>query len=503
MRTALLILTLLGGLVWGQDFSKDEYLHSFPDQRLELFPLQWPYLGVTRKSRVADCQGTNPRCTYEWRLPYSTIEASQHVARDLRRAWQRFEERYWWRVQTALNQPSFPLIYCMMGVDMGPLEPPLPKIHVEAQEELFPQNYSLPLPSRSAASKGQHRLDDYVKLGPQVPKEDFCDDLQVDLFPMIIPPFCIELGDLKWCTEGYPDKPLWFNEDRARQYVEAAIQHSFSKYFPEYQLEVLQRLLPKIDLGNGSVWAPLNWEAHLSGQGAILAAVANINPFSIPQSLQEIVNLINDARFSDGLLDTLRLPYYSRSLFSLLKVAPFGDTVSQLCRIIMGCAEGVLEQALRTAGATADLSGLQKPFAPGFWQLEQLKRYFPPSHPIIQEVFGYASFFQIYNKFEVGSIPDPNAEWKDFGEYTIAQGLRTLGYWFVPLRLRTEMNSFPPTVIILPDTPRMHLVPPYILPYAVERTHYSWVSVPEGYLIPRVKGLPGLPNDINYNELFK
>ncbi|MEZ0348634.1 MAG: hypothetical protein ABWJ90_09020, partial [Thermus sp.] len=33
-------------------------------------------------------------------------------------------------------------------------------------------------------------------------------------------------------------------------------------------------------------------------------------------------------------------------------------------------------------------------------------------------------------------------------------------------------------------------VPPYVLPFALERTHWRWVSVPEGYEVPGVRGAP-------------
>jgi hypothetical protein len=152
------------------------------------------------------------------------------------------------------------------------------------------------------------------------------------------------------------------------------------------------------------------------------------------------------------------------------------------------CAEGLLDQALRTAVATGDLSGLKAPFAPGFWKLEQLKRYFPPSHPLIQEAFGYASFFQVYNQLAFSTVPDPTASWAP-GEYALAQVQRMLGYWFVPFKLKVVTHE--PWVLPTPDLPRLRPVAPYLLPYTVERTHYSWISVPEGYEIPRVRGLPG------------
>jgi hypothetical protein len=492
MRRLLAILVFIS-LAWAQDFSRDDYLHSFPDQRLELFPGgKWPYLGLTRRTRLEQCRNQDPRtCRYEWWLPFSTTEATRDVARDMRRAWQRFEERYWWRVQTALNQPGFPLMFCTAGLSLGPLNPPRPAIAIEANPEHFPANFPLPLPGTLPASAGMHRLDTYWPL-PQVPTADFCDGLQVELLPiMVIPPFCVRerVTGFQWCTPGFPDQPLWFNEQRAADNVRNAIQHGMQVYFPQYQADVLQALAPRIDPAAGAVFAPLPWQAHLSGTGAILAAVGEINPDPVRAgaALQSIADTLLQARL--GYLErSLLLPYYGQSFRALSQIHPFGPAASRLCQVLGNCAEDLLEQALRTAGATANLTGLRAPYAPGFWRLEQLKRYFPPSHPVIQEVFGYASFFQAFNQLTLGIVPDITARWAP-GEYVAAQLMRTLGYWFVPVIF--EIIPQPPWIVPVPDLPRLRPVPPYFLPYVLERTHYSWISVPEGYLIPRVRGLPG------------
>lgn len=493
MRWFVALLLLLG-LAWGQDFSQDDYLHSFPDQRLELFPTaHWPYLGLTRKSQVEACRDKDPQtCRYEWWLPYSTVEGTQEVARKLRQAWQRFEERYWWRAQVSLNQPAFPLTYCTVGLSISPAPTPLPEVKVEARPFFFPDGYTLPLPATLAASRGAHRLDQYWPL-PQVPKEDFCDGVGVELLPlMAIPPFCVTVDFLnfEWCTPGYPDEPLWFNETEASDKVQKAIQHGLKQYFPEYQADVMKALAPQLDISQptqAKVFAPLPWAAHLSGAGTILAAVADLDIARNAQTLREMADLLRQANL--GKLERgLLLPYYGQSFLALSRIAPFDTVVGPVCQALAGCAEGLLDQALRTAAATSNLSGLKAPYAPGFWKLEQLKRYFPPSHPLIQEVFGYASFFQVYNQLTVSTVPDPTARWAP-GEYALAQVQRMLGYWFVPFKLRIVAHD--PWVIPTPDLPRMRPVAPYLLPYTLERTHYSWVSVPEGYLIPRVKGLPG------------
>ncbi|RIH82916.1 hypothetical protein [Calidithermus roseus] len=491
---ALVLALALVSPAMAQDFSADDYLYSFPDQRFELNPQgHWPYLVLTRKSLLEACAGGQSPCgRYEWWLPYSTLQATQAVARDLRRAWARFEERYFWRVQTALNQPALSLAYCSLGLSLGDLDASPPPVQLETAQSFLPSALPAPLPTTPPASAGLHRLDLYLPL-PQVPAADFCDGLSVEFVPiMAIPPFCLELDFIgfSWCTPGYPDEPLWFNEDHAAEVVRRAIDHGLKRYGAEYQQQVLQALAPRVNPGALEVFAPLAWQAHLSGTGAVVAAVGDLapDPARLSGGLQAILQAVRQARLPQP-EDGLRLPYYGQSLLALSRVGPLAGVAGPLCQAVAGCAEGLFEQALRAAVATSGLSGVQKPYAPGLWRLEQLKRFFPPSHPLIQEAFGYASFFQAWNQLTFGTVPDLTARWVP-GEYALAQAQRVVGYWYVPVKLKIVLQQ--PWLIPQPDLPRLRPVAPYFLPYALERTHWSWVSVPEGYRIPRVAGTPGL-----------
>jgi hypothetical protein len=128
---ALLLSGALGAEPRYEDWTK--YLLSVPDYRLEqILKGKWPYLEVLRKDRFQDyqkgkcdptkgqdCSGRLPWAeaqAHEFYLPLSSLEATREVARDLRRAWQRFEERYYWRVITELNNPAFWFAYCLAGV---------------------------------------------------------------------------------------------------------------------------------------------------------------------------------------------------------------------------------------------------------------------------------------------------------------------------------------------------------------------------------------------------
>lgn len=95
-----------------------ENIFSFPDIRLEKLPEgRPPFLEVMHVPSLktyqahqdachqAEVKGDPPNLTdcpqYEWSVPYSLESASQDAARDLRAAWQRFEDRYYVRREVA------------------------------------------------------------------------------------------------------------------------------------------------------------------------------------------------------------------------------------------------------------------------------------------------------------------------------------------------------------------------------------------------------------------
>jgi hypothetical protein len=90
-------------------------------------------------------------------------------------------------------------------------------------------------------------------------------------------------------------------------------------------------------------------------------------------------------------------------------------------------------------------------------------------------------------------VPDFRADRNPLG-VAASLGMRALFYWWVPVRIKVSLIPSPPFISLTGslDFPRPIPVAPYVLPFAGERTYWGWVSVPEGYEIPRVKGQPGL-----------
>jgi hypothetical protein len=494
------------------------YIVSAPDYRLDrLHLLRWPYIEVLRVDRwqehqQARAQGQGP-VAHEWRLPMSDLLTSQEVARDVRLAWQRFEERYYWHVITRLNNPALYVIFCWAGLQGPDLNPPLPEARVDVSSGIVPQGFNPNLGWPLPAAQGQHMLDAYWPI-PQIRNEDFCDNLSLQILPLMhIPGFCIDIPAIgfSWCTPGYDEGiPLWFNDVEAQNRVSDGIAHAVSHYYPDYKIDVLNALRPRVptDLSDPTrlrVFAPMPWQAHVLEGGAVVTPVMRTLDGLAPQhfvnDVQQIFSILNQG--IAALPEAERVAgaaYYYQAVRSLARLSFLQPVTSQLRGLIGGMDEQVMEQALRAMTTTDQASKLAGQDlhiyarnAPGAWRLEELKRWLPPSNPFIYEHFGYVSFFQVFNRLEVTTVPDFRADRNPLG-VAASLGMRALFYWWVPVRIQVHLTPTPPYITLTGslDLPRPIPVPPYVLPFAGERTFWGWVSVPEGYEIPRVRGTPGL-----------
>jgi hypothetical protein len=588
-----------------------KYLLSAPDYRLEqLLKGKWPYLEVLRKDRYQDyqkgkCDPTKEDCSgrlpwaeaqaHEFYLPLSSLEATREVARDLRRAWQRFEERYYWRVITELNNPAFWFAYCLAGVKGPELSPPLPDFALQIPSEgvdtafLDAATRSGPLDLGKWASTGLHKLDRYLPV-PQVDPREFCDGLGMQILPlMYIPGFKVLIqGYEVFRTDGYPSRPLWFNSDEAGARVERAMQKALTDYYADYQKEVAQILLtPRPStpqdllsslprdfrsLGAPKAYFPVPWQGHLLGGGSVVAPVYTelfpADPTALWNQVQALWNAYKgliDRAGSDLEKVYLYVHFYrsakdlfdSRAFFGLpgmdgvkASLANLVDsplrTLAQGIPILSRCAgsldalaecsavalmkvdefwklkrdlEARLAQNPQDKEAQAKLKDtdaqLQKDLgpkaqelplkadreSPGLWKFEEAKRWLAASSLPVYESFGYATFFQAANFLEATTVPDirgVDLSRLDLGNWVgwaWSQLSRLIVYWHVPLTVDIRLEYCPPCVLAYPSPPlegpiQPLGVPPYVLPFALERTHWRWVSVPEGYEVPGVRGAP-------------
>ena len=603
MRWLALFVPL--ALAWAQTGPTYEewtkYLLSAPDYRLEqLLKGKWPYVEVLRKDRFRDyqkgqcdpqkdpngCRGRLPWAeaqAHEFYLPMSSLEATREVARDLRKAWQRFEERYYWRVITELNNPA---VWCadgLAGVRGPPLAPPLPDFRLQIPsggvDPAFLAAARGGLDMGTWASAGLHKLDRYLPV-PQVDPKEFCDGLGMQILPlMYIPGFKILIqGQEIFRTDGYPSRPVWFNSDEASSRVERAMQKALTEYYADYQQEVArilltprpstpQDLIQTLDLGAPRAYLPVPWQGHLLGGGSVVAPVYTelfpTDPMALWNQVQGLWNtykgLIDQAgsdlekaylyvhfyRSAKDLFDSLPGMDQVKAALRNLVESPL-RTLAQGIPILSRCAgsldaladcsavalmkvdglwklkrdlEARLAQNPRDAEAQARLheanAQLQTDLGPraqelpikadregpGLWKFEEAKRWFPPSSLPVYETFGYATFFQATNFLEATTVPDIRNV--DLSQVNLGNWLgwawsqlsRLVVYWHVPLTLDIRLEYCPPCAIAYPSLPlegpiQPLGVPPYILPFALERAHWRWVSVPEGYEVPGVRGAP-------------
>jgi len=565
-----------------------QYLLSAPDYRLDqVLKVRWPYVEVLRKDRLREYQrgpcdpakdpgGCRDRMpwpqaqAHEFRLPLSSLEATREVARDLRKAWQRFEERYYWRVITELNNPAFWFAYCAVGLKGPDLMPSAELVDILVPSEALDPALKDKLPADTNwgkwASAGKHRLENYYPV-PQIPREDFCDDLGMNLLPiMYIPGFKILIqGQEIFRTPGYPSRPLWFNEAEANARVERAMQHVWERYYPQYLEETSRILLtPRPsdpasflsslgltdyrNLGAPKVYLPVPWQGHLLGGGAVVAPVYTELVPRDPRRLENELRQINFwmhyvvNKAGSELEKLYAYVHFYRALERLFNSkAVFGipgmDAVKAALRsfldravritlgaipatractgdldAVMSCATRALMgvDALIKAGKdVAYLTGgkpMGEPIkgereSPGLWKFEEAKRWLPPSSLPVYEAFGYTTFFQAMNLLEVTNIPDmrnldlSKVDLGNWAGFAWSQLSRLIVYWHVPITVDIRVEYCPPCVLAYPSLPlegpaQPLGVPPYTLPFAAERTHWRWVSVPEGYEIPGVRGTP-------------
>lgn len=547
MRRALSVISLVllsASLALGPgDPTYSRYRVSSVDTRIsQLLKLKLPFVEVVDTEAQKACQGKSGqeyfnclKSTATWRVPYSTLGATQEKARLLRKAWQRFEERYYWHVINRLNNPALYVAYCWVGLRGGELNPPTPEARISVDRGALPSEVPgdsafrdrlfTGLGLKAPASAGQHALDVYYPL-PQVPKEDFCDGLSLQLLPiMYIPGFCIDIpqAGFSWCTPGYYEgDPLWFNMDEAQRRVNDGIAHAISKYYSDYQAEVQQIAMSPIlptspDPARWYVYAPYPWKTNLLQGGAVVApVVADIRDPAqtardILAQVQSIQNVVWQARgLAPAELQPSLVAYFAQNTMELADLPGLSAVKNNLLSLLQGVDKAALSAA-RTAVAAADLleksqnrrgylSEKTETGAPGVFPWEEVKRWFPPASLPVQEQFGYTNWFLVYNQLEATVLPTP----KDaMGAFGLLQ--RTIVYWWIPVRISITLVPYFPFIQVAGslDIPKPKAVPPYVLPFAGERTHWAWESVPEGYPIPKVRGTPLLPSGVSYDVLLR
>jgi hypothetical protein len=430
------------------------YLFHFPDIRLETWPKgKVPYLAVSDTKKA----GEN-----EWLVPFSQEAASVTAATSIRQAWQRFEDRYYWRANVALNNPAFYMTNCLVDLSTGLRTNKVnSKVTVLPNEVVTHKNINGKYPFNSPETI---QMDSHFPW-PQVGKDDYCTDLNLNLLPeipfMYLPGVCFSVfgaptgvciqGDRSNITNPLAPAPLYFNVGEARKRVANAVKKAHTDYLKEYQEDVVGALFNK----KNAYFFPLPWQSLVPGQGAVVAPI--MNQSVTPKPVTDLANLIRQNY--QGQNDT-RL-YALNSSPYLFQSTSRSPTLS-----------------LHALPTRKDV--LTSP--PGVWLFEEYKRTLPVTNLPFQERIGYTTFFMAYNEMKVALLPEGLAEKVLRPMLYQATGILQDVFYAVPL-------------------PQPMRIPEYVagLPYAGVQTRYDWKSVPEGYGIPRVTGEPL----INYEQVIR
>lgn len=404
------------------------------------------FLNVDAFQKFKQCQARGKESsgcgTYEFTAPYSLDSETVRVGQALRTAWQRLEDRYYWRALVRLNNPLMNLTHCALDWSSGNHKAQAPAIVLNTDNGMVPTQLAGKIPSQQPDDR--LKMDRY-RLLPTVPNSDYCGKLDPDPSLMYLPGTCVWIGSSKlFCIEG--DKPslnplapapLGFRFDLADARIQKATGEAQTEYTADYLRDVVQALAP-----NGK-FLPLPWSGL---NDAIVAPVMKLQPdlAFLQSKAQEAGQALG------GVFRATAYAYYLQGL-------------------------GGPSAALRvhTLPINKDVLGIPNP--PGVWKLEEFKRRFPLNNPAMYERFGYTTLFEAWNEVRPHLLP----------EEASAKPLRQMIY------LAVGNNVFLPSPFPVP-TPAPMLIPNYSagLPYAGPQTRFAWVSVAEGYEVPRVKGQP-------------
>lgn len=467
-----------------------------------------PYATLYRLDLVREAlRNPGKNIPHEWHVPLSTLEGSRAVARDLVRAWQRLEERTYWHVMsrihytfgtTELACKARELLWSQTRTSYE-LNPARPEVEVGVGPDQLPAGFAPPLPLREAAGSGALRLDWYSYFhggSARVPPSDYCDDLGNGDFPIfpVINGSCVKALGVKICTPGYPG-PLFIDMGELEGRARRGIEHAAKAYIPDYEKDVLAAVAPRgnpLDfvkaLSSGKVqdpevFVPTDWSGALLGSGALLTPVVRL--VELPQvkdDLEAVWDALQKAKYADGKLQSLKELYYLPALKGLLDRVGLGGALS-----LPSFAEDARSRAVSLLTGPSYRSELAR----GVWPLEELKRWFPPSRPEVHEALGYTTYFQVFGRLDFTVLPDPGARWNP-GEYAGYSFVRSLHIWHVPVIVDWDLCSPALCPVPYPDVPNIRpiFIAPYEIFYVGPRYYYDWVSVPESYPIPRVKGIP-------------
>ena len=253
MRWLIVIVLFASGITCSSGFAQVVGRLSYiePDARPEILARGDPrrlatgFVELVHERNLELCRRSDYRnCPqFEWNVPFMPEAVATKLERGLSEAWNRFNARTYWRIQTELGGQAAKLLNCTLGQT----------------------NFDLYLGAW-----------DHEPIR-NMPSKDFCDKLEPDL-TLYIPSFCSLIDSFTF----------W---DRVGQAYRHGLEHAMTTYYPQYWQQVLELIAKTIPL---ALW----WDGVypvLPGQtsGLVLQPIV-----STPQP-QQYVDLALEAQRHD------------------------------------------------------------------------------------------------------------------------------------------------------------------------------------------------------------
>lgn len=407
------------------------------------------FINVANFEGNKECKAKDPKATncnkYSYKVPYSLDTATVQVGQNLRTAWQRLEDRMYWRAMTSLNNPMMLASHCI--IDWGQNAPATaPNITINVMPGMYPSELNGKIKQQPVDDNLQ--MDRYSIL-PNVPNSDYCAGLDPDFTLMYLPGTCVYApsGTKLFCIEGdqqtlnpLAPKPIDFQYGQALKRVADAIKTTEKEYQEEYYQDVLKALKPT------AKFLPTLWDNMFTG--AVIAPTTTIKP--------NVMGLLKQAKDAGqqlgGVFKNTAPVYYLQGVTSNSVTQPL--LVHQLPN-------------------RNDVLGVPNP--PGVWPLEEAKRTFNIQPVPVADRFGFTSVFSSWTRPELKLLPeDPQGK-----------VMRQMIYGAI------GNNVYLPVPFPVP-VPAPVLLKEFIagLPYVGLQTRFTWHTIPEGYDVPNVNGSP-------------
>ena len=370
---------------------------------------------------------------FEWSLPFIPATTATDAEKVLADEWFRFELRAKHRIGLEIGA-GVPLLSCLVGA-------------IDIYWLIF---------------KGDIFF----------PTDEFCDDK-----PLQIIPNCLLECDvpLAFCPQANPACPVCIERGFA-----TGMEHAMSAYYPEYLEAVYTKAVVPIAALGGLTWS----STPLVTDGALLAPVQSVE--NVPDLLQDVANRLIKGGVQD---DPRAATYYTQT--AAMDVA---------CRaaLLVGTRTGLL----RLPTESFD------PLQPGLLKLELRKRLLSDResagstwkrtltlltgwdaealHPKYTRSSSWAANFFFGEPSHLGAGTPTQAaclgQVAFFELYQKPADLVVATYHPITRRALCWVGPFIGATLAP--------VPPKIMIFAGPRWHSDWVSVPEGYHIPRTEGEP-------------